>query len=353
MKIVICGLSVSSSWGNGHATTFRALMKGLAARGHDVLFLERDVPWYAAHRDLPSPPFGRTRYYSTLEELYDGAAAEVREADLVVVGSFVPEGIRVGDWVLREARGVTAFYDIDTPVTLSHLANDRCFYVSAAQMAAYRLYLSFTGGPILDRLREAHGAAAPRPLYCSVDPELYRPLEAPRAWDLGYMGTYSPDRQPTLDGFLVDTARERPGRRMVVAGSRYPAGLAWPENVDRIEHLPPADHARFYASQAFTLNVTRRDMVRAGHSPSVRLFEAAACGVPVISDAWPGLDVFFRPEEEILVARSTADVRGYLDAVGEDERRSIGERARRRVLAEHTAERRAEDLEGYVHEARA
>ena len=352
MKIVICGLSLSSSWGNGHAVTYRGLMKGLAARGHDVLFLERDVPWYAAHRDQPTSPVGRARLYATLEELYDAYTAEVREADLVVVGSFVPEGIAVGEWVLREARGVTAFYDIDTPVTLSHLASGYCFYLSLAQISSYQLYLSFTGGPMLDRLRDEYGASAPRPLYCCVDESAYRPVEAPRRWELGYMGTYSPDRQPPLERFLVNVARARPSSRMAVAGSRYPADIVWPANVERFEHLPPSEHPLFYASQGFTLNVTRHDMVRAGHSPSVRLFEAAACGVPVISDAWAGLDAFFVPDQEILVARTTADVLRCLDALGEDERRAIGERARRRVRAEHTAERRAQELEGYVRDIR-
>jgi spore maturation protein CgeB len=353
MKIVFCGLSVTSSWGNGHAVTFRGLMKALALRGHDVLFLERDVPYYAVQRDLPVPPYGSTRLYGSLEELTDRYTNEVREADLSVVGSFVPEGIAVGEWVLRNARGITAFYDIDTPITLTRLAREDCFYLSAGQVPRYGLLLSFTGGPTLDRLRVELGARAPRPFYCSVDPEVHRPLDARRPWALGYMGTYSADRQPVLDRLLAEPARARPGDRMVVAGPQYPPGLDWPENVDRIDHLPPADHPQFYASQKFTLNVTRGDMLRAGYSPSIRLFEAAGCGVPVISDAWPGVETFFTPGAEILLARTGADVERFLDGVGEDESRRIGERARRRVLAEHTSARRAEQLERYVDEARS
>jgi spore maturation protein CgeB len=148
----------------------------------------------------------------------------------------------------------------------------------------------------------------------------------------------------------VDPARRSPERRFVVAGPQYPAELVWPFNVERIEHVAPADHQAFYCQQRFTLNVTRADMVAAGHSPSVRLFEAAACGVPIISDHWPGLEEIFVPGREILVARSAEDTLRALTAVGEDEARRIGARARRCVLARHTAEHRAEELEGYVAE---
>lgn len=353
MKVVLCGLSVTSAWGNGHAVTFRGLMKALVRRGHEVLFLERDVPWYAAQRDLPDPPYGTTRLYAGLEELYDRWTFEIRGADLVVVGSFVPDGLAVGEWVLRHAGGTTAFYDIDTPVTLAKLEQGDCFYLSREQIRRYRLYLSFTGGPALDRLRDDLGAACPRPLYCSVDPAVYRPRNGRRRWSLGYMGTYSPDRQPVLDRLLIEPARSRPQDRMVVAGPQYPAEISWPGNVERIDHVAPADHPSFYASQRFTLNVTRRDMVRAGYSPSIRLFEAAGCGVPVISDEWAGLETFFVPGREILVARSGQEVSEFLGSLGEEEARRLGDRARRRVLAEHTSDRRVEQLEEYVDEARS
>ena len=347
LSIVVLGLSITSSWGNGHATTYRALLKALHARGHDVLFLERDTPWYRAHRDLPCPPFGRTRLYDGVEALEEKWLAAIRDADLVIVGSYVPDGIAVCDLVNRLARGVTAFYDIDTPVTLSALAAGSCAYLSPGQVPWFDLYLSFTGGPTLALLERRYGARMARPLYCAVDPETHYPVSGEQYWDLGYLGTYSPDRQPTVDRLLTATAQSLPDGRFAVAGPQYPAEIDWPRNVDRIEHLPPERHSAFYCRQRFTLNVTRADMIRTGYSPSVRLFEAAAAGVPIISDAWAGIDEFLVPGQEILIAASTSDVLGYLADLPDGEPRAIAERARARVLAQHTAAHRAAALEGY------
>jgi spore maturation protein CgeB len=348
LDIVILGLSITSSWGNGHATTYRGLVRELAARGHRVLFLERDAPWYAENRDLPHPPYGETRIYQSLEELKDRYAARVRAADLVIVGSFVPEGVEVGHWVTAAARGATAFYDIDTPVTLAKLARGEHEYLSPALIPRYGAYLSFTGGPTLKRLEQRYGSPMARPLYCSFDPDLYGPLPVEPEWDLGYMGTYSDDRQPVLDRLLLQPARTWPEGRFAVAGPQYPETIAWPDNVLRITHLNPEEHRRFYNAQRFTLNVTRADMVAAGFSPSVRLFEAAACATPIISDYWVGLETFFSLGVEILTARGSAEVLQYLREIPETERRALGGRARRRVLGQHTAGHRAEELLGYA-----
>jgi spore maturation protein CgeB len=353
MDVVFLGLSITSSWGNGHATTYRGLVRGLAAAGHRVLFLERDVPWYAGNRDLASPPWCEVGLYGSLEELEDRYAARIRSADLVVVGSYVPDGVAVGRRVLARARGVTAFYDIDTPVTLAALERRDCAYLAGDLVPRYDLYLSFTGGPTLARIEREWGAPAARALYCSVDPEVHRPAPGAARWDLGYVGTYSADRQPALERLLIEPARRRADARFVVAGPQYPPELAWPGNVDRIDHLAPGDHATFYASQRYTLNVTRADMVRAGYSPSVRLFEAAACGTPIVSDPWAGIETVFEPGRELLLARSTEEAVRILEGVPEEERRAIGERARRRVLAEHTGAHRARALERYVEEVRA
>jgi spore maturation protein CgeB len=275
----------------------------------------------------------------------------VRDADLVVVGSYVPDGVAVGHWVADTARGATAFYDIDTPVTLAKLDRNDFEYLEPALIPRFDLYLSFTGGPILRRLEDELGARRARAFYCLVDPDAYPLLDGvERRWDLGYLGTYSDDRQPPLEELLNEPARRAPSLRFAVAGPQYPGDIAWPQNVERIEHVPPSEHPAFYAAQAFTLNITRADMRRAGWSPSVRLFEAAACGVPVISDRWDGLTELFAEGEEILLADSAGDVLRHLAEVGEHERRAIGERARARVLAEHTAARRIEQLEEEVAE---
>jgi spore maturation protein CgeB len=348
LEIVVLGLSITSSWGNGHAVTYRGLVRELVRNGHRVTFLERDLPWYADNRDLPRPPWGRTELYRTLEELYDRFAALVRAADLVVVGSYVPQGIAVGEWVAATATGTKAFYDIDTPVTLARLERDACEYLSRALVPRYDLYLSFTGGPTLRRIERDFGARAARPLYCSADAELYQPESREPLWDLGYLGTYSEDRQPALERLLLEPARRWREGRFVVAGPQYPRDLRWPQNVARMEHLAPPQHAPFYNAQRFTLNVTRRDMVAAGHSPSVRLFEAASCARPIVSDVWPGLETFFTPGEEILLARSAEEALAIVRDTPEEVRRRIGAAARARVLREHTAAHRARELEGYV-----
>jgi spore maturation protein CgeB len=353
LSIVILGLSITSSWGNGHATTYRALVRALAGRGHDVLFLEADRPWYAENRDLPDPPFGRTALYGSLDDLRDRFEQEVRHADLVVVGSYVPDGVEVGRWAVATAQGLTAFYDIDTPVTLAKLERGDAEYLSPDLIPRYDIYLSFTGGPTLDRLERQYGSPMARALYCSVDPDRYRPEPAEPRWDLGYLGTYSDDRQPSVNRLLVEPARSWTDGRFVVAGPQYPGSIVWPANVERIEHLPPADHAEFYNAQRFTLNVTRADMIAAGWSPSVRLFEAAACGTPIISDWWPGLDSLFNPGNEIVIAPDAATVLETLRTMSDKDRQAMGQRARDRILSSHTADHRAMELERHVAEARA
>jgi spore maturation protein CgeB len=351
MTIVILGLSITSSWGNGHATTYRGLVRELARRGHRVLFLEHDVPWYAANRDLPRPPYGITELYRDLPDLDRRFRSRVGEADAVVLGSYVQQGETVADWVFQRARGVTAFYDIDTPVTLAKLARGDHEYLHPRLIPCFDLYLSFTGGPTLERLESEFGARRALPLFCSCDPALYFPEPHAPRWDLGYLGTYSDDRQPAVESLLLEPARRLPGRRFAVAGPAYPPEIDWPGNVDRFEHLAPGEHRAFYNRQRYTLNVTRADMRLAGYSPSIRLFEAAACGTPIISDDWPGLATFFEPGREILLAASPEDVLKILRDIPEAERRQIGRRARERVLAEHTAAHRATALEAYLGQA--
>ena len=350
MNIVILGLSITSSWGNGHATTYRSLVRGLSARGHNVLFLERDLPWYAGNRDEPSPPGARTYLYETCDALVSQFEDPVSAADLVIVGSFVPEGITVGNWVTSVANGVTAFYDIDTPVTLHKLRSGEAEYITPALIRRYDVYLSFTGGPTLSTIQRQFGSPIVRPLYCSVDSNLYLPLLRKKRWDLGYLATYSDDRQKGLDALMLQPARDWPAGKFTVVGPQYPESIRWPRNVERNIHLSPREHPEFYASQRFTLNITRDAMKSAGYSPSVRLFEAGACAVPVISDWWTGLDSFFQPGREILIAESGEDTLKFLRDTPEAERTRIGEAARRRVQSEHTPEMRAAQLEVYVKE---
>lgn len=324
MRVVFLGLSTAPSGGDGHAANFRALVRELSARGHQVLFLA----------DAASP-----------EELAARHAGEVAAADLVIVSSSIPEGAAVSEWALDTATGGIAFYDLDTPMTLEQLRRGECEYLSPALVGRFDLYLSSTGGPTLEVLEEEFGARRAIAFYSLVDSDAYQPVAAEMLWDLGYLGAYAEGNQLALERLLIETARRAPLISFAVAGPHYPPEIEWPDNVERIEHVALGDAPAFYASQRFTLNVTGPEARAAGWTPSARLFESAACETPVISDRWEGLDQIFTPDEEILIADSAEDVIDYLSEIGEDERAEIGGRARQRALAEHTAERRCEQLE--------
>ena len=342
--IVFIGLSLSSSWGNGHATTFRALLRGLDELGRRVLFLERDVPWYAENRDLPNPDFCTLSYYRSVGELVSVYADAIKSAEAVVIGSYVPEGVSVTDSVRALKPRRLCFYDIDTPVTLAKLTRGDEEYVANRQVPDFDIYFSFSGGQVLDTLERRFGARRAEALYCSVDPDLYQNTGEALKWDLGYLGTYSSDRQPALERLLIEPARRSPDKRFVVAGPQYPDSIQWPANVQRIDHLPPAEHASFYSRQRFTLNVTRRDMRAAGWSPSVRLFEAAACRTPIISDYWNGLEELLPQGRAAIFATSSEDVVQALENVSEANRSRMADAAFSIIAAHHTGRARAGEL---------
>lgn len=347
MKIVIFGLSVSSSWGNGHASLWRGLIRALLEAGHRVVFFERDVPYYAAHRDLHELPSGGELV------LYDDWAAALPSmrralagADVGMVTSYCPDGLAASELVLGAGVAVRCFYDLDTPVTLARLeAGEEVAYVGADGLAPFDLVLSYTGGGALDALQNRLGARRTAPIYGSVDPALHRP-SAPRAEYaalLSYIGTYADDRQATLERLFVAPARRRPEGRFVIAGAQYPDAFPWTANTFFVRHLPPPEHPAFYCSSRLTLNVTREAMARMGWCPSGRLFEAAACGAPILTDWFEGLDAFFAPGDEIMVARTTEDALAALDQ-SDAALEAMARRARERTLEEHTAARRAAQM---------
>lgn len=351
MKLVICGLSITSSWGNGHATTFRALTRALHARGWDVVFFERNVEWYASNRDLPEPSFCRVQLYRDWKSVLPKIRSEFNHADVAMVGSYFPDGIPAVREMLDSRARIKTFYDIDTPITVGKLAETgETDYLLANQIPGLDVYFSFTGGPVLRQIERKFGARRAVPLYCSFDPERYHAYPVARrfACDLSYMGTYAPDRQPKLEELLCQPARQLPSSRFLVAGPQYPRSIRWPSNVRRIMHLNPRWHPHFYSSSRITLNVTRRDMVQAGYSPSVRLFEAAACGAAIASDNWPGLEIFFSPGKEILLPAAPGDVVRYLADVSDSQLKDIGRAAQQRVLSEHTSDIRALEFERAV-----
>jgi spore maturation protein CgeB len=355
MKIVIFGLTVSSSWGNGHATLWRGLLGALARRSCRTVFFEHDVPYYAATRDRSEIPRGELVLYDDWADIAAQAAREVADADAAIVTSYCPHGIEATEIVLAAPHALRVFYDLDTPVTLSRLSHgEPISYIGPRGLAEFDLVLSYTGGGALRALAERLGARRLATLYGHVDCEAYRPVAPVERYrgDLSYLGTYSADRQDTLETLFVEAARRQPQRRFVIGGAQYPRDFPWHDNIFFTRHLPPDEHPAFYASSRLTLSVTRQPMAAMGWCPSGRLFEAAACGRAILTDPWEGLESFFAPGEDILVARTTEDAIEALalpDAVLD----RIGARARERVLAEHTSERRAENFLAAMESARS
>jgi spore maturation protein CgeB len=352
MKLIIFGLTVSSSWGNGHATLWRGLIGALAQRGHRVVFFERDVPYYANTRDLTEIPGGELRLYRSWEEVWPEAVRELTDSDAAIVTSFCPDGAAAGKAIAESAVARRIYYDMDTPVTLALVeAGGMPPWLGSSGLADYDLVLSFTGGLALGKLCQRLGAVRVAALYGSVDPNAHRrtaPYDQYRA-DLSYLGTYAEDRQAILQELFIEPARHLPERRFLIGGAQYPEQFPWTPNIFFVRHLPPAEHPAFFSSSRLTLNVTRRAMAESGWCPSGRLFEAASCGTPILSDWWEGLDAFFTPSEEILVARSADDTLEAM-SLSDAELSNIAMRSRERVLAEHTADRRAEELEALISE---
>jgi len=348
VNIVIFGLTVSSSWGNGHATLWRGLCKHLTREGHRVVFFERDVPYYADTRDMTElPGGGGLVLYPNWEIIKSTACNALRDADAAIVTSYCPDGLRAAAMMLEQQGLLKIFYDLDAPVTLAQLRDGaELSYIGADGLSGFDLVLSFTGGPrLIEEYGRKLGARRIEPLYGHVDPDIHRPVP-PRPHylsDLSYLGTYSGDRQHTLENLFVQPARERRDRRFLIGGAQYPHDFPWSPNIHFVRHLPPAEHAAFFASSRLTLNVTRRAMAEMGWCPSGRLFEAAACGAPIISDQWDGIETFFRPGDEILLADNATDVLAALSR-DDGDLHVMARRARERTLDEHSSAKRAMEL---------
>lgn len=355
MRFVIFGLTVSSSWGNGHATLWRGLIRALARRGHQVVFFERDVPYYADNRDLFELPGGALVLYRSWDEVRPRAISELASADVAMVTSYCPDGIAATDLLGEAAHGaVTTFYDMDTPVTLEQVrAGHAVSYIGPRGLRDFDLVLSYTGGGSLDELRRLLGARRVATLYGHVDPSVHRPVPATDGYrcSLSYLGTYAADRQAALEALFLEPARQRPGDAFVIGGAQYPAQFPWTANIRFVRHLPPQEHPAFFSSSRLTLSVTRRAMLENGYCPSGRLFEAAACGTPIMSDDWPGLDEFFRPGREIIVGHGPQDTIAALE-MSDAQLAAMARDARERVLSEHTSDVRAAQLQEMLEQAR-
>lgn len=352
MKLVFFGLTISSSWGNGHATPYRGIIRALHKLGHEVHFFEKDAPYYSSRRDFESCDYCRLTIYPEWNAIRAQAMAVAGDSDAIITASFLPEGQRINDELFELAQPLHVFYDLDTPVTLRRMEQEGVDYLRRDQIPLFDLVLSFTGGQTPEVLKKEYGARRSRALYGCVDPDDYRRC-APAAefsCELSYMGTYSADRQEKLNELLLEPARRNPARQFLLAGSLYPWQWQWPGNVRRLEHVAPADHARFYSSSRITLNLTRNEMAAYGWCPSGRFFEAAACGTPLITDSWEGLDTFFDPRHDLMVVRSADDVEGALQTP-DSALQSMARKARQRTLDEHTGKVRAAELLKHLEEA--
>jgi spore maturation protein CgeB len=352
MKIVIFGLTISSSWGNGHATLWRGLCRALVARGHEIVFFERDVPYYAEHRDLAELPGGRLVLFPAWDEVIETARRELADADVAITTSYCPDALAAGV-LMQDSPALRVFYDLDAPVTLARLdAGEEVGYLDERGLRDFDLTLSYTGGMALERLQSRLGATRVAPLYGHVDPAIHRPVPVVGAYrcDLSYLGTYAEDRQALLERLFIEPARQRRAQRFLIGGAKYPDDFPWAPNIFFVRHLPPAEHPAFFCSSRLTLNITRAAMAAMGYCPSGRLFEAAACGAPLLSDQWTGVDEFFEPGREICVVEKPEDVLAALE-LSDAELARMAAAARERVFAEHTSAHRAEELERLLEEA--
>jgi spore maturation protein CgeB len=346
MKLVVFGLTISSSWGNGHATLWRGLCKGLARLGHRIVFFERDVPYYANSRDWHTLPCGELVLYASWDEIAARADDELADADAAIVTSYCPDALAASDAVMGAPRPISVFYDLDTPITLARLrAGERVAYIPEHGLRDFDLVLSYTGGAALDELERSLGARDAQPLYGHVDPDVHRSVAACNQYraHLSYLGTYAADRQAALESLFVEPARRCSQLKFLIGGAQYPPDFPWTSNVYFVQHVPPAEHAAFFSSSRLTLNVTRAAMAEMGWCPSGRLFEASACGAALLSDAWPGLEEFYRPGDEILLADDTAAALSALD-IDDAQLERIRRAARERTLDEHTCHHRARTL---------
>jgi len=344
MNIAVFGLTVSSEWGNDHAKHWRGLGRALAKLGVRLTFFEKHHASFADARDGVTFPGIDVVLYDEWHAVERTARAAVANADAAIVTSLCPDGPEAADLVRARSR-FAIFYDLDTPVTLGSLDDDRAGYLPRDGMIGFDLVLSSTGGPALEALARRLGADPVWPLYAGVDADAFAAEPSARRPEvaLSYLGTYAPDRQWLLASLFLEAARRLPQRSFLIGGAQYPHDYPWTPNTIFVRHVDPRRHRQFYAAAPLTLNVTRASMARMGYCPSSRLFEAAACETAVLSDIWDGIETFFSPPDEILLAQSADDVIGAI-GLGDAELGRIGRRARERVLHEHSTAHRAGEL---------
>lgn len=348
MKLAFYGSSLLSSYWNGAATYYRGIIKGLAALGYEVTFYEPDVYDRQQHRDIEPPDWCRVVVYAGTHEALEQAAAEARTADIVVKAS----GVGFEDELLLERvmahaspGALRLFWDVDAPATLRELRTDPK-HPLRRMLPRFDAVLTYGGGnPVVAAYRDL-GADLCVPIYNAADPKTHHPVGAVDrlVGDLAFLGNRLPDRESRVEEFFLEPAARLGNRSFVLGGAGW-GDRKLPPNVRYLGHVPTADHNAFNCSPLAVLNISRDSMAETGFSPATRVFEAAAAGSCLITDYWTGIEQFFLPGEEILVARDGQDVAAIIEALTPEDARQMGAFARARVLGSHTYEIRAREAD--------
>ena len=348
MKIAFFGSSLVSAYWNGAATYYRGIIRALNRLGHEVTFYEPDAYDRQQHRDIPDPDWARVVVYPANEAGVLRALTEARGVDLLVKTS----GVGVYDEFLEQAvlevsnsPTLVCFWDVDAPVTLDRVKTNETDRFGDL-IPRYDLILTYGGGEPVVRSYKALGAKTCVPIYNALDPETHHPVspDSRFACDLALLANRLPDREARVEDFFFEVAKAMPNRHFVLGGSGW-ADKAMPPNVNYVGHVYTRDHNAFNCSARTVLNVNRDSMASYGFSPPTRIFEAAGSASCLITDAWEGIETFLEPDREVLVARSGEDVIRHLRTLGPSRARQLGEAAQRRVLAEHTYEHRAHQIQ--------
>ncbi len=355
MKIAFYGSSLLSSYWNGAATYYRGLLRDLAGRGYTITFYEPDAFDRQKHRDIEPPDWAEVKVYPATEDAVRAVIAESARADIVVKAS----GVGVFDDVLLE--GVVAasrpdairiFWDVDAPATLAELRENPDHPLHRA-MPSLDIVFTYGGGPPVVEAYEGFGARRCIPIYNALDATTHFPVpgEARFEADLSFLGNRLPDREARVEQFFLEPAARLLDRRFLIGGNGWDS-KAMPPNVRHIGHVYTREHNAFNTSPLAVLNIARDSMATTGFSPATRVFEAAGAGACLITDAWVGLELFLKENEEVLVARDGADVAAHVQSLTPERARAIGEAGRARILAEHTYSRRGAEVDRILREER-
>jgi spore maturation protein CgeB len=348
MKIAFFGSSLLSSYWNGAATYYRGIIRALTTRGHDITFYEPDAYDRQKYRDIEPPSWAKSVVYQPTEECALAEIEEARSADLIIKASGVgvlDEFLDAAVLDLSSSRSLVAYWDVDAPATLERAHADTTDQFRTL-IPRYDLILTYGGGaPVVDSYRQL-GARACIPIYNALDPETHHPdgVRPEYLADLSFLGNRLPDREARVDHFLIEPAYCRPDRSFLLAGNGW-HDKSLPSNVRALGHVFTTDHNSFNCSARIVLNINRDSMARFGFSPATRVFEAAGAGACLLTDFWEGIDQFFEPEKEILVAETSDEVTQILDRTSDEQAVEIGRHALRRALAQHTYAQRADQFE--------